>query len=74
MIQHQSSNMTDFKAKLLRSLLILLDIGIMISLKTEKAQTRSQLKLPDGVLALFQHLGLLNPLQLQENCDVCFDL
>ena len=46
MIQHESKKMTHLKAILLRSLLFLLDMGIMTSVNTEKAPARSEFYTP----------------------------
>ena len=46
MIQHESKKMTHLKAILLRSLLFLLDMGIMTLVKTEKAPARGKFYTP----------------------------
>ena len=46
MIQHKSKKMTGLKAILLRSLLFSLDMGIMTSVKTEKAPARGKFYTP----------------------------
>ena len=46
MIHHESKKMTHLKAILLRSLLSLLDMGIMTLVKTEKAPARGKFYTP----------------------------